>query len=501
MKTKQKNNSFCLLLLLILAAGYACVFSYFLILKYYTFDSTCLFNGTGIRMIKNFLTGGFLRPYYMEQVSGLKYFLVLYPGMILTAPLFLLFPYPEWPLIVQAVIAACAVFPLYYLAYQVLNSKLLAFSVVSSYLLHPEVNLFTLQGFRHPVTGLPILLGLFYFMFKKDKRKTVIFLILANLLMINVVWMTAILGLVFYFIRKNPLDKTVFKISAGWFAAVLALFITLLAVNQDTVPAEYIHLHNYEGNLSCAIKTALLHPAMVMKTVSQNIKFLKTLFILPAGIFSLFSWPFLLPAGCEIGFDLIASNRISTFAFVLPFLFLSAICGISFFRKMLKRLFSMRGLALDEKILNAVLAGFIFSTALITHYYFPAAQSEPLIFSQAFDSNKYKITRHIYVGHYVLSLIPPQASCLATKVFTNHLYNCEKIGDFPYHLEKHPWDYILVDTKNMPETTSDYRNSLKQLLQENSGYGRYLFIDGYLILKKDFPQNGHQKILNSIMGS
>lgn len=498
MKTEQKHNLFCLLLLFLLAAGYACVFSYLLIMKYYTFNPPCLLNGIGIRMIKNFLTDGFLRPYYMEQISGLKHCLVLYPGMILTAPLFLLFPYPEWPLVVQALIVACAVFPLFYLARRALDSRLLALSVVFSYLLHPDINLFTLQGFRHPVTGLPILLWLFYFMLKKDKRGTILFLILSNLLMINTVWMTAISGLVFYSIRKHPFDKTVFKISAIWFIVQLAIFTTLLILNKDRVPAEYVHLHNYAGSVSSALKTAVAHPSVVISTALQNIRSLKSLFTPPAGIFALFSWYFLLPAVCEMGFDLIASNRISTFAFVLPFLFLAAVYGIASFRKMAVRLFSSEKNCISVKDINALLAVFIFAGAVITHYFFPAQHTEALPFSKKFDRNKYTMTKHAYIGHYVLNLIPKTASCLSTKVLTNHLYACKRIGDFPYHLERYPWDYILVDTKNTPEDANDSGNSLKQLLKANSGYGKYLFIDGYLLLKKDFPQNGHQKLLKAV---
>lgn len=496
MKPKRKNNRFCLLILFILAAVYALAFSYFLIMKYYNFDSN-LYNGMGLRMLNNFLKGQGFQPYHLENVPGVQHFIVLYPSCLLEIPFFLLFPYPELPLIAQAILIACAVFPLYHLGYQILKSKLLSLTIACSYLLHPYVNLATLQSYRHPVMAIPLLFGLFYFLSKKEKRNTIILLSLANLVIINVVWMTALLGLIFYLIRKDPLDKLVFKISSVWLTVTAMIFLGLFILNKDSFPVTYIHLNNYGNTLPQVIKTIFAQPGLLMNNVSGNIGFFINLFISPPGLFSLLSWPFLVPAALETGFNLILATKISTIVLVIPFFFLSGIYGIAKLKEKTARF-------IDGKTYTIIGAIFIFIWAATAHYYFPVQRGETFVFAKNFNFDKYRITKHARIGHYVLSLIPRSASCLATGILTNHLYDCAKIGDFPYHLEKHNWDYILVDTTDgvngLPGVSVEYyKNLLEKLLSKDSDYGVYLFIDGYLLLKKGLPQERHEKILNSIL--
>lgn len=495
METRQRTNRLCLLILFISAAVYASVFSYFLIMKYYNLDA-CLYNGMGIRMLNNFLQGQGFRPYHLEDIPAVKHFIVLYPSCLLELPFFLLFPYPELPLIAQAILIACAVFPLYHLGYQILKSKVLSLSIAGSYLLHPYVNLATLQSYRHPVMAIPLLFGLFYFLCKKEKRKTLVFLILANSVIINVVWMTALLGLIFYLTRKDPLDKLVLKISSVWLAVTAIIFSGLLIFHKDSFPATYIHLNNYGTTLPEVIKTIFARPELLMANVSRNIGFFINLFILPPGLFALFSWPFLLPAAPETGFNLILTTKISTIVLVIPFFFLSGIYGIAALKEKTARF-------ADRKTGNAIWAILIFTWAAAAHYCFPAQEGEPLVLSRNFDFNKYRMTKHAYIGHYIFNLIPRDDSCLATEALTNHLYDCKKVGDFPEHWEKQDWDYILVDTRYAPkepfeDSFGGYRNLLNELLSKDSRYGVSLFLDGYLLFKKGLPRKQHERILKAI---
>lgn len=498
MEPRQRTNRLCLLILFISATVYASVFSYFLIIKYYNLDA-CLYNGMGIRMLNNFLQGQGFRPYHLENVPAVKHFIVLYPSCLLELPFFILFPYPELPLIAQSALLACAVFPLYYLGYQILKSKLLSLSIAAAYLLHPYVNLAALQGYRHPVMAVPLLFGLFYFLCKKERRKTLIFLILANSVIINVVWMTALLGLIFYLTRKEPLDKLVLKISSVWLAATAIIFSGLLIFHKDSFPATYIHLNNYGTTLPEVIKTIFTRPDLLMLAVYRNIGFFINLFVLPPGIFSLFAWPFLLPAAPETAFNLILANKISTILLIIPFFFLAAIYGIAALKESAAR-FS------GGKIGHTLWAILLFTWAVSAHYRFPPQDGETPIFSRHFDFNKYRITKHAYIGHYIFNLIPRDGSCLATEALTNHLYDCKKVGDFPEHWEKQDWDYILVDTRYAPkepfeDSFGGYRNLLNKLLSKDSRYGVYLFLDGYLLFKKGLPQKKQGKMLENILRS
>lgn len=519
---KNLQGNVCLVIVFILAAAYICLFASVLIMKYDTFNPSYTVDGMSVRIIKHFAATGVLQPYY-ETTKGVGHCLLFYPLGILSIPLFLLFPYPQWVMIVHTTFIAAAVFPLYYLCRRILRSSLLSLAVISAYLLHPHVNIFTLQGFRVPAIAIPLLFSLFYFMYKKNKQKTLIFLILSNLVIINVVWMTAILAMAFYIVRKCPLDKLVFKISAVWCIVILAVVSVLFILNKDSFPAGYVHLDGYGNNLREVIKTAIAHPDLVAENIFREAGFFAQLFILPPGVISLFAWPFLLPATLETAFTLFAGNKISTVALIFPFLFLSAVIGMAVIRKTLNRLLLCLPLQnppcspllqrgdFQTKMLNIILAVFIFTAAAVAHYYYPLPQMEEAPFSRRFDFNKYKMSRHAYVGHYVLGLLPKDEACLVTPAFVNHLYDCKRFGRFPYDLEKYNWDYVLIDTrdgrdkirligqKTGSEEESLYGNALKKLLAGDSGYGIYLFIDEYLMLKKGHFQQNHKKVIDSII--
>jgi uncharacterized membrane protein len=128
------------LVVYLLIVVYTIVFSYFTILKYYAFRSYAWDLGINNQALWTTLNQGKLFYYTPElyfNPSGVFFGLHFSPIMFLVLPVYAIHQTPETLLVFQSFIIALGALPLYWLARDNLNSKMVAVTFALTYLLYP----------------------------------------------------------------------------------------------------------------------------------------------------------------------------------------------------------------------------------------------------------------------------------------------------------------------------------------------------------------------------
>lgn len=194
---KEYIYDFSLIIVIII---YSTIFSYYNILKLYSFRIYAWDFGTITQSISNALRGELftnnVEVYYSRCYFGVHFS----PIYFLVLPFFALYPKEITILIFQSVTLAISAFPLYLLARHELKEKLSAFLVCLSYLLNPSIQGMSWYHFP-PQTFLPLfILFATYFLKKNKKILSYIFLVLSLMTAEHVVYF---LFLYIFYIYNN----------------------------------------------------------------------------------------------------------------------------------------------------------------------------------------------------------------------------------------------------------------------------------------------------------
>ncbi|OGW79508.1 MAG: hypothetical protein A3G33_06845 [Omnitrophica bacterium RIFCSPLOWO2_12_FULL_44_17] len=200
------------------------------------------------------------------------------PILALLAPLYGLWNDSAVLLLFQAVVSASAIFPIYFIAKEVLSDRKLPIVFVICYALYLPVRNAVRFDFHPELLGEPMMLWAFYFILKNKLITTSIFL--AAILTTKEIACApvAMIGLYCWWFRKNRL------FGIAWFIIAMTVFlIDIKMVAPYFSGSDYFYLGNYSTWKETGLKAFLSYMLQ-----PSTFTYLKKIF-LPLGFFSFFS--------------------------------------------------------------------------------------------------------------------------------------------------------------------------------------------------------------------
>jgi uncharacterized membrane protein len=460
--------------------SYILVFTTLSILRYRVYRTGALDLGLYSQCIWSVLKGKLLWTSIVWR--GSNFASHISPILILLAPFYLLWNNPQMILIIQTVVLASGMWPVYWLAKERFKSEPWGICLAGSYLFYPGLQYANLFDFHPVALAAPFLLFAFLYFSRQKYKIFWIFTLLAMMCKENICLITLSFGL--YLVLSNWRGKkgekekkerkigiALFSLSLIWLVVSFKFVFPYFWARCDCIYAElrdtYLSRYEYLGSSYVQIvKTIFSRPFFVLKNLFTfaKIKHFVAIFM-PLAFLPLFSWRanvlifliFLMnflsnvPTMYAVGF----SHRISPF---IPCLFWGMVEG-AFLLSRRYRSKSLPFLLLGTTVLTSVLYG-------------------PAPYSFRFKKERFRVTaRHRRIDK-IIKKIPAEASVSASNCFGAHLAHREIIYIFPYRWEG--VDYILVD---LLKTKEKGRKIIEELLYEEK-YEIWESGDNLLGLKK-----------------
>ncbi len=519
-----KRNPAVVLCIFILL--YTIVLSYFAILRHHAFMSTAWDLGIYEQVLWSTVNTGRLFWYTPEIVinpSCCFFGIHFSPILFLVLPVYALFQTTESLLVLQVFFLAVGAVPLYKLAIYETYSPKQALVFASLYLVYPPIHGVAFFDF-HVQAFLPFLFFSAFYYFKKEEWEKYFLFIVLSLMVIEFVSLIVVFfGLYGLWTKKKKIfdlvrtsdfkellsNKGVFFCS---FTILLGLiwFIVARNVISGINPSAPPH-PNWETfgdpihNLPEFVFNVLANPIKTLEVVftpfGQKAVYIFGLFA-PLAFLSFLDLPSLM-IGAPWFLVAFLSNYASYYApigyqyvaFVVPFVFISAVYGV-------KRLFSVVHRFGFCKKLGVVFAKFAVSqpwrTLSILFLIFIVA----IAYVKVLDIfvTVPLVTEHNRVAEYFTKLIPSNASVLTQNDLFPHLsrrlyaYVEAFNQSFPSNLA---FDYVLIDT-NTPWYTASFEKLVCNLTR-NGIFGLQYAADGMWLLKKNYTGEIFYPIQNGVL--
>jgi len=479
-KLLQKFARKPVFIIVILMTIYATYFSYYTILKHYTFHSFAYDLGIFMQSMWTTLHGHGILYTSVSQSSNLSWHFM--PILFLILPLYAAFPKAETLLVLQSVVLALGALPIYWIARDELGAKV-GVAFAGLYLLYPALHGVNSFDFHPVALAIPILLFCFY-MFKEKRYKWgMILAVLAMMCKENVPLVIIFMGFYWLWIaRKENISQLKWKglprkrevlyplclsiLGAIWFVLAINVIIP-----HFSLTGEYPYFSRYGtgdifGNLFTDANAKLWY-----------------LFYLfgPLAFTSLLNLPALL-----IGLPIFAQNLLTPHvdqcnivfhysALLIPWIFIASIYGV----KWLSTVHGRSIEAIRTRFLFILLPSAVVMALLIS--------PSPIALNQTMP----KLTSHDAILEQAIGLIPEDASVYTQNDRFPHV--CERIHAY-VHLPRAGlnffefyngnYEYILADSTS-EQCFLDWgtKESLDRLERE---YGIYAEGDGVYLYKKGY---------------
>ncbi|MEM3622717.1 MAG: DUF2079 domain-containing protein [Candidatus Bathyarchaeia archaeon] len=478
--------------LFIMVMGYTVVLSIICMLKHWFFLSTAWDLGIFNQSFWSTIHGRFFY-YTVEPWFGDNFFAMHFsPILIFLVPFYAIYPQPETLLVLQSLIIAMGVVPLYHLAKEVINhSFALKLSLV--YIINPTIIGANLFDF-HVEIFLPItLISLMYFLHKRNFKFYTLFLFLSLSTLEFTAFLTLLIiiyELVINWRRKDEVKRLVPFTVLTLIASVVWLFTAFLVSYSLRVPET-----KEQSILAPIIMELFQNPGNLFFRITENI-FPKLWYIL------MMLWPFLFTPLLSPRVTLVAPWFFVAFALnygpyyaigyqyalvVIPFFAVASIYGT-------KRLLSYIG---------AINWGKISKLLIVSALTFAIWAIATFQFSLPYFDEDYaqRVNR-------VISYLPGNASVLTINSFHPHVssrweawvlpltYNEPYEGYYtgisdvwknyaPNFLRTKEPDFILWDINKRGIEAYNLNLTIHELLSRVH-YGVYVFLDGIILLKKGY---------------
>ena len=224
----QKLGDRPIYIIIILITSYTAYFSYYTILKHYTFHSTAYDLGVYMQSFWTTIHGyGF---FYTSLWEGSLFAPHFQPIVILILPLYAAFPKAETLLILQSLVLALGALPVYWIAKDELGAKA-GVVFAGLYLFYPALHGINSFDFHPVALAIPILLFCFYMFKKKHYKRGIILALLAMMCKENVALVVIFMG--FYWLwteRRRGTGRLDWKRLLREREAVYPLCLSLLGV-------------------------------------------------------------------------------------------------------------------------------------------------------------------------------------------------------------------------------------------------------------------------------
>jgi len=490
----QKKWIYCFLLML--ACLYAGTLSYYSIIRHINLNTGM--DPLGLNSQAVWLLSNFKEPFisYHNQNILADH---MVPILFFLSPFYKIYSDPITLLILQSILLASGVFPLYWIARDKLESSFLAISLSIGYLLYPALQFANLYDFSPGNIATPLLLFTFYFFHKKSYVKYFIFLLFALFCKEDVVPIAFFLGVyIFFFERRKKIGLFTIMLGVFWFYFAYRVLLHYVTSGEHAqLDAGHFRRYSYLGSsMGEIVSTLFLHPVFVLKKILilEKLGYV-VLLLLPVCFVSLFHIPTFF-----VGFSLAVANMLSTnisqssirfyyTATITPFVFISCVYGLRF-------LLNKRGFMIKvaEKInpkisLSKPCFIYGFSSVILFSSIAGTVLYGPLPYSFDPYSDEFLVKNEgVEIVKEMLEMVPPDASVSAANNLGAHICNREKAFLFPFHHGEEP-EYVIVNLAKPYYGTRLLREKfdakLKELLFQRN-YGVFYFKDGYVILKKGY---------------
>lgn len=387
---------------------------------------------------------------------------------ILVLPLHIFKNYPVYIIVLQTLILASSVIPIYLFSRDIFNNKKIGYLFAASILFFPTIQYINLYDFEFLRISIPLLLFSFYFVYKKKYIAYYIFFILSILVREEVALTTFLFGFYILFVMKEKrIGISTSAISMVYFLVVFKIVMPYFAGDSNSM---HHHLafgnFSYMGNTPSQILLYIIsHPFTIISNLFDKIKIANFLmYVLPLSFASFFSPSILLISAANLLLNFL-SVSISHYSYILyylspsiPFLFLSAINGVKnigdrwipFLKH--KKILPDK---LDNNSLTYSLVSCIFIACVSSNIFFGPSPLSIQFWNHGYKLAPYK-THNFHYSQYIptehhkkafsfLPLIPDNASVSAEHFFLPYLYMKKTLMVFPIFEGA---DYVLIDKKH-----------------------------------------------------
>ena len=346
----------------------------------------------------------------------------------LIALIYKVVPSPITLLIVQALLYSSAIYPVYHLAYQRLQSHKKALRIGLIYLIYPVAVTAVLFDFHGDTLAMPLILFAIYYFYKKDIIKFSLFVLLSLACKIYVVIPISVFGLILFFKNKKREALITFILSAIWIGFVFFVRhrisgegILVEASSQVTGYAKGYFTEIFDKAAVTNVADRVVH--LIIVILPALFLGYKSLIWMAPGLIITFS--VLLSSGPGPSYD----YRFHHYALAVPFFILSIIEGASKFSKKgtsqgNKNNFLKPNLQNNLRLtfIMAILfnLGFVQTPLSFRFYTSPYLGSNevPVFSFEPRDRIKRKI---------VSNIVPPQKGVLADIFIAPHMTNRENV--------------------------------------------------------------------------
>lgn len=409
-----------LILVFLVIAAYAALFTTLCLLRYANFRASNL--DTAIFSQAIWLMSRLKAP--ISTIRGMNLYGDHFaPILVFLVPLYWIRGNVPALLTLQTVALSLGALPLYLLARDKVRSRPVAVAVAGAFLLYPALQYLNLFDFHPEALGLSFLLFAFLAI---DRRKFGWFYFCcagAAFCKEDMVLAVLVLGIIVYFLYDKRAGKIV---AIGSFLYFLLAVLVLLPALASAGNQYSGRLGQFGKTPTEALKNMVIHPLRTLSVLAtrQNLRYVFDL-LLPVAFLCLFAPAFLLPALPAFLINMISDFAPQhTIAFqytaaIIPFVFIAAVFGLRRLKNWAEGGFRA-GL-----VVGAVAVVLVLSVLGTNIYYGPS----PL--SDGWRTDAYASGAHVDAVREGLILIPKDASVSAQVFLLAHLSKREKLYMFP----------------------------------------------------------------------
>ena len=401
--------------------------------------------------------------------------------LILLAPFYLIWSNPKMLILIQNIVTALAIFPIYWIAYDRLKSKKIALLFALIFLMYPPSERKMLHDFHAVSLSTTFMLLTYWFLHKKKYVYFVLFGILAALGK-EQIWVTIGLMGVFiaFFQKKYALGALVAMASFSMF--YFLFWQAIPAVTPAKQHFALVYLSEFGESQNGIIMNILFHPLTVLRTITLPDRlyyYFQLLF--PVGFLSVLSPLYFLFCLPSLAINTLSNNGLmrqidyqynST---VTPFTFIAAIEGYIVLTAMWQRL-------RKKKIIDfppVVIAGWMVMCIVICSLLWgelPFGSSSRIWFFTTPLPEK-KVMEQVSHG------IDSRYTVSATNNIGAHFSQRQFLYNFPINAETADYSIIYLGDPYAWPSGDDQKAAVERLSQ-NSNYEKIAAVGSFYAFKK-----------------
>jgi len=403
----------------------------------------------------------------LERSQLMNHFNVhMSPIFYLFLPFFMIFPFPETLQILQVLVVAIGLIPLYLIAKHFKLADLVIAVILLIYVFHPAIIGSSLYDLHENCFLAPMLLFVIYFMLKQKNLGIIISVSLTLMIKEDSFFYLVLIAFYFLFGYGKQFKKPSQKLSN----VIYSSFMIAISITYFIVVSSYIN-HSGEGIMFWRYNNLNGYPDSgiigIVLSLFQNPSYLLATMFSPDKIY------YLLLFFMMLGFIPLLSRNLSDYWLIIPLIVLNFATTYPYQHQfvyqyyygttaivifMLILVFKERQVEIADKdeipYFNWVLS--LLTIGLLT------ASGTALFNTKSYYKNAYSIyqERSISMREFLLS-IPSDKKVIATGYLTTYLSDREVLYDFSYYSILNAdiqFDYVIIDLRISEDMVDQMRN-------------------------------------------